>query len=379
MLNRIELENFKCFEVLDLECAPLTLLCGLNGMGKSSVFQGLLALRQSIESGNGPFPDMLLVNGELVNLGTARDVLFDDANDERIRIALSDGKIEMSYDVAFKHGDFRDHMVADRETATNVSPDWKDVPPIGGSLMYVDAERVGPRRLYRLAETFSRRGNVGTRCELALAHLVSRQDDGLRHDDPRVVGPGSRRMLSVLNHWLSGVSPGAHLQLEEIVDADAVFARFSFSRSGDVQSRAFRATNVGFGLSYTLPVLIALLSPRGTLCLIENPEAHLHPQGQVRLAELAVRATKAGVQVIAETHSDHFMDGVRVAVHEGHAEPNDVSFHYFERVDGKSRVVSPRIDSNGRLSEWPTGFFDQREKNLAKLIVPRQKNERNGT
>ena len=127
--------------------------------------------------------------------------------------------------------------------------------------------------------------------------------------------------------------------------------------------------NVGFGLSYILPVLTALLSAPGSLCLIENPEAHLHPRGQTRLADLAVRASLAGVQVIAETHSDHFIDGVRIAVRDGLIQPYLTAFHYFERDGGKTVVSSPEVDTDGRLSAWPAGFFDQHEENLARLVA----------
>lgn len=375
MLSQIKIENFKCFEKIDVDCASLTLLCGLNGMGKSSVFQAILALRQSIEAAQFTVPTELLVNGNQVNLGTGRDVLFEDAKDERIRITLFDNAIEKPYDLSFQYLEALEQLIIEEESETyqwGSDRGWNDAPPVGGDVVYVDAERVGPRTLYPLAETFSRRGDVGIRSEFALAHLVARQGFVFPETDPRVSEQGSRRMLSVLEVWLSGVSPGVHLHLEPIVDADALLTRFSFSRAGDVESRAYRATNVGFGLSYALPVLIALLSPPGTLCLIENPEAHLHPQGQTKLAELAVRASKAGVQVMVETHSDHFMDGVRVAVHEGIAAPEDVAFHYFERVHGQSKIKSPKIDADGRLSEWPPGFFDQHDKNLAKLLVPRQ-------
>ena len=129
--------------------------------------------------------------------------------------------------------------------------------------------------------------------------------------------------------------------------------------------------NVGFGLSYTLPVLTALLAPKGSMCLIENPEAHLHPRGQTKLAELAVRASLAGVQVVIETHSDHFMDGIRIAVRDWLIAPEQIAFHYFERQDGKSVVTSPSLDADGRLSSWPAGFFDQHEENLARLIAPK--------
>ena len=154
-------------------------------------------------------------------------------------------------------------------------------------------------------------------------------------------------------------------------EADAVIVGFSFDSPGDVASRRYRATNVGFGLSYTLPVIVALLAPSDTLCLIENPEAHLHPRGQTKLAELAVRAAMAGVQIIAETHSDHFMDGVRIAVRNGLIRPEDVAFHYFDRDGGRTTVSSPHVAADGRLSEWPAGFFDQHEDNLIKLLGPK--------
>ena len=159
--------------------------------------------------------------------------------------------------------------------------------------------------------------------------------------------------------------------METIQEADAIISGFSFDRPGDVPTRRYRATNVGFGLSYTLPVLAALLSPPGSLCLIENPEAHLHPRGQTKLADLAVRASLAGVQVIVETHSDHFIDGVRIAVRDGLIRPDQTAFHYFEREGGKTVVSSPQVDADGRLSSWPAGFFDQHEENLARLIAPK--------
>jgi predicted ATPase len=114
-----------------------------------------------------------------------------------------------------------------------------------------------------------------------------------------------------------------------------------------------------------------MLAEPGTLCLIENPEAHLHPRGQTKLAELAVRASLADVQVIVETHSDHFMDGVRIAVRDGLTSPDKTAIHYFERPDGETVVTSPQIDGDGRLSAWPDGFFDQHEENLEKLLAPR--------
>ena len=374
MLRNIKLSNFKCFESLDLPCAPLMLLCGLNGMGKSSVIQALLMLRQSIDAARYVLPDELILGGPLTDLGTGADILFEDAQRNIIGIQLHHDKIPTPYGLNFEYISYADRLltVTDSELHDNgPAKGWEDAPPIGGDLFYVHAERIGPRKHYPLSETAARRGDMGSRSELALSYWNSRQDILLPEDDPRRAGLKARTLSAILEHWLGAVSPGAHLLLDAIPDADALLARFSFDRPMDVGTRPYRATNVGFGLSYILPVLIALLAPPGTLCLIENPEAHIHPQGQTKIAELAVRASMAGVQIIAETHSDHFMDGVRIAVRDGLIPPEQTAFHYFERVDGKTVLSSPQIDADGRLSSWPAGFFDQHDENMARLLEPK--------
>ena len=374
MLRRIKLSNFKCFENLDMSLAPLTLLSGLNGMGKSSVIQSLLVLRQSIIANGNVIPDELILSGDLADLGTGADVLFEDAQNSTIRIAIYQDNIPTPYGLSFEYVGCADrlHTSTDSELHDGGLPnEWLSVPPFGRDLIYVNAERIGPRKHYPLSDAAARRGDIGSRGEFALNYWNSRKDHVLSEDDPRSVGQSARKLSAILEHWLDSVSPGAHLWLDTIPDADALLARFSFDRPRDVETRPYRATNVGFGLSYTLPVLISLLAPPGTLCLIENPEAHLHPQGQAKLAELAVLASNAGLQIIVETHSDHFLDGVRVAVHDRLILPEQVAIHYFERIDGKAVISSPIIDSDGRLSIWPPGFFDQHEKNLVKLLVPR--------
>ncbi|ETX04888.1 MAG: hypothetical protein ETSY2_26250, partial [Candidatus Entotheonella gemina] len=173
--------------------------------------------------------------------------------------------------------------------------------------------------------------------------------------------------------WLHEISPGVRLDLQGIREVDLARAGFAFEREGDIPTRFFRSTNVGFGLSYVLPVVVALLAAdREGLVILENPEAHLHPRGQTRVAELAARAAASGIQVILETHSDHILDGIRIAVRKGIIPPERTVFHYFERKGARAEITTPQIDSNGRLDFWPEGFFDQHEQNLAALIAPRE-------
>ena len=375
MLRGIRLKNFKCFEDLELPCSPMTLLCGLNGMGKSTVIQALLLLRQSFTTGELR-RGRLVLGGEFADLGTGIDVLFEYAESDLVEFELRHAEIPTPFRLSLEYLADADQLQSDdaafaEGTSSEVLKQWGEVPPLGGKVFYVNAERIGPRKFYDLSETFARLGSLGARGEYALNYLHARQEETLPSTDPRCSGHGEQGLLQLVEHWLQAVTPGAHLDLEPIPKADAIISGFSFDRPGDVPTRRYRATNVGFGLSYTLPVLVALLSPPGSLCLIENPEAHLHPRGQTKLADLAVRASLAGVQVIAETHSDHFIDGVRIAVRDGLTRPDQTAFHYFEREGGKSVVTSPQVDADGRLSSWPAGFFDQHEENLARLIAPK--------
>ena len=393
MLRKVTLKNFKCFDHLDLECASLNLLCGLNGMGKSSLIQALLVLRQSFETGELHRGELVLA-GERVDLGTGRDVLFDNAERDVLGFCILSNEAESPFEMEFTYSPESDQLSAVLENKGSQSAnkgakvndefqtkrdmeydcipeDWKSLPPFGGTLLYVDAERVGPRKFYPLSYTLSRRKDFGARSEYAWNYLIEHQNDLLPVEDPRYLESDTNKIGDIVEVWLQHISPGVHLQLDRVIPADSLIAGFSFDRPGDVPSRPYRATNVGFGLSYTLPVILALLAEPGTLCLIENPESHLHPLGQTKLAELAARASKAGVQVFVETHSDHFMDGVRIAVRDGLIGPEETAFHYFQRDGSRSVVTSPLLDEDGRLSQWPVGFFDQHATNMMKLLAPR--------
>ena len=287
MLTELRLTNFKAFEALALRCAPITLLCGVNGTGKSSVIQALLLLHQSAASGALRPPNMQLeLAGDLAEIGTGRDALYEDASTDALSFELYGTEVDepctMTFRVLPDEGGHSDQLLADH---AQVGDDWWEVPPLGSNFHYVNAERVGPRKSYSHSETLVRRGDLGPRGEYALNFLSERGNSLLPSGDPRLDGATGRRLLDAIDRWMGEISPGAHLSFDKIVEADALLAGFSFDREGDIATRRFRATNVGFGLSYTLPVLTALLAVPRSLCLIENPEAHLHPRGQTRMAE----------------------------------------------------------------------------------------------
>ena len=376
MLTNIKINNFKSLIDLDLRCAPLTLLTGMNGAGKSSVFQALLMLRQTFQSGgleagqatlNGPYislnTDIHRTQSSIVDL----ELMHTDVR-RPCEISLSAGspyRPRRDWNDPDAHGPW---VVREPPTRTSIPDDWRDVPPLGGDLVYVSADRSGPLVSYARSDLNAQNKDLGTRGEFVINYLSNTGVGDLPQRDIRALGE-YLSLSDTVDYWLGEISPGATLKIEDWEDDKPISAYFSFD--GSIGS-GFPAVNVGFGLTHCLPVIVALLMPRSTQCLIENPEAHLHPRGQSTLAELAARAVKSGVQVFVETHSDHFIDGIRVAVREGVLSPNEVVFHYFERQGDETTVTSPVIDSDGRLSEWPAGFFDQHEMNLVRLLRPIQ-------
>lgn len=365
----------------------LTLLTGLNGMGKSSVIQAMLALRQSFETGVLNKGE-LATSGAYIDLGSVSDVLFEGAEKDEIEIAVrtsEDPEADNSFlfDVSLEKNSARaaDFTVFDRalkslvggaETPLISNSDSPDRPEIS-TFHYLCAERNGPRKYLPMSRARADALELGCQGEFVLHALqVHGEKPLLSPDDRRLFPEAGSRLGDQVEAWLGAISPGVRLSLTPVPDADLIVGAFSFGQSGMLRSRNYRATNVGFGLSYVLPVLVALLAtPKGGLVIIENPEAHMHPQGQTKLGELCARAAASGVQVVIESHSDHLMDGMRIAIREGLVSNDSVIFHYFSRRDGVVIRNSPAIDQEGRVSEWPEGFFDQHRRNAASLIRPK--------
>jgi predicted ATPase len=114
-------------------------------------------------------------------------------------------------------------------------------------------------------------------------------------------------------------------------------------------------------MSRTLPMLTALrVADEGRLVYIEEPEIHLHPRAQVKLADILAGAAGRGVRVVAETHSTLLLTAIQTLVAKGQLNPELVKFHWFQRdpKTGVTEVTSTDLDENGAFSDsdWPEDF-----------------------
>lgn len=119
--------------------------------------------------------------------------------------------------------------------------------------------------------------------------------------------------------------------------------------------------DVGFGVSQTLPVLVALLAAqKDSIVYIEQPELHLHPNAQFRLAEIVGSAIRRGVKVIIETHSSLFIKGIQISVARNEIPFEKVSLNWFTQnaESGDTEISSVHMDSLGRFGDWPVDFDD---------------------
>ncbi len=200
---------------------------------------------------------------------------------------------------------------------------------------------------------------LGSKGEYTAHFLYLYQDDEIPNNKLNHPSANSLTLGDQVEAWMGEISPGTRIKVTPNYGIDVISLQFSYGLSND-----YRSTNIGFGVTYTLPIIVAVLaSEPGTLILLENPEAHLHPKGQAKIGELLALAASCGVQIIVETHSDHVLNGIRLAVHDGKIEPEDVQLHYFKRQEKErimvSEVISPNINRNGRIDQWPDGFFDE--------------------
>lgn len=357
MISAITMKNFKCFQDQTIRISPLTLLSGINSSGKSTVIQSLLLLRQSY---NERLLDKgLSLNGEYVDVGTGKDVLFERANEpEEITIGIEvDGLMQHLW--VF---DYTSHVnFLPLEAAIEIPK----VSLFTDQFEYLSAERIGPRSTY-LKSTFmvaehEHLGKMGEYTQHYL-HLYGRKP--ILNTRVCLDEWQERDLLSLVQKWLNSISPGVRIETSEYAYTDLVGMQYKYADKE--VSNPYRPANVGFGVSFILPVVVALLKAReGDLLIIENPEAHLHPKGQRMMGELMSRAVSGGVQVLTETHSDHILNGVRLSVRKGILEPTQVALHYLSKSDvGEHQLQTPIIKNDGRLDYWPDGFFDEWDKAL---------------
>jgi predicted ATPase len=119
-------------------------------------------------------------------------------------------------------------------------------------------------------------------------------------------------------------------------------------------------TDVGFGVSQILPVLVlCYYAPPGSILIFEQPEIHLHPSVQSGLSDVFIDVIKnRNMQIIIESHSEHLLRRLQRRIAEEQINKEDTAL-YFCQLDneGNSQLNSLQLDEFGNINNWPTNFF----------------------
>ena len=312
MLKFIRTQRFKSLNDVQFPLASINLFSGLNGMGKSSLIQCLLLLRQSHEK-NTLFDKGLLLKGDYVSLGTGKDILAENAEIESIVFTLTwenEAPVNFVY-----HYESKSDLQPIKKDERQINEVVKNKSLLSKQFQYLSADRISPKSSYEVSDYYIRDlnslGNHGEYtahyiAEYGLSHLPIK---ALKHPDSP-----SNSLLDNLDKWMSEISPGVKIHAELQPAMNVVSLNYTFQQGTEMTAN-FKPQNVGFGLTFVLPVLTAILrSSPGDLLIIENPEELLHPAGQSIIVKLCTIAANSRVKHFIEIHSDHFLNGVRVAV-----------------------------------------------------------------
>lgn len=381
MLTNLVVHNFKSLAKLDLPIYDLNILIGPNNSGKTSVFQTLAFLKQSI---NG-----LNFNGPLVNLGSFDELIFKHDEKRELFISFSikprrrnaewsqllctleiardqegvpilrtanvydqheqliaafDSRRQSTVEIRgfipfLRPGVPSEHRVDINAAATLIQKELLEY------LYYISSSRGSVQRGEPLDHRYSDRpSDVGVKGEKTMQVLAHIRDNEQYAE-----------VLSKFNNWAS------HFGIENVIASLSRGPTYELkgrNRMIDVQSNVI---DTGFGLNQLIPVILqCFYAKKGSLVLIEQPEAHLHPKAQADITDMLIDVVNYGNSVMVETHSEHILLRLQRRVAEKQISPERIGIHYFEQMPDGTQVRNISIDKSGNFSgNIPPGFFEE--------------------
>jgi predicted ATPase len=369
MKLNLYIKNFKCFKEQDIALKPLTVLAGANSVGKSTTVQALLLLKAAEDTLLKKETTIALNKPFFLNLGAFKDIVYRNAEKDEIIINVKDNVdypniidkpyIELSISEKNDSPNLLNIDFYSQQYEINAGvykSKWKD-------FYYLNAERIGPRTSYQGgASTF-----IGYQGENSIFVLDNIKDKTLKKSDIRIFdNQNVETFIRQTELWLQYITSVEDSILTKVIHNVSI---------GFISYKENIPTNVGFGISYVLPIILnGLLAEKGSMFIVENPEAHLHPSGQSRIGQFLARVAASGVQVIVETHSEHVINGMRIAAINDVISNEDVIINFFSKKGNNEQPNVDKIGINemGDLTKFPYGFFDQAIHDTTSIIKTRK-------
>ena len=388
-----------------IEIRNLTVLAGANSSGKSSIMQPLLMLKQTLEAPYDPGP--LKLDGPNVSFTEARQLSTNTNRGRKefqIQIDLNASisvrnKYRLVRTKSSSHVELRQTVYVFNKVRTvfDSAMSKEDIvrvfrkqglPSIRNDEAPISAKMLRERSF--LSPELQGRGSTSsftyhTQFLETIVELI--HVPGIRSSlkgaypsaytfDNRFTGTFDQYIGGVVLIWQETNDQHYTKLIQNLSDLKLT-SYIAANRQNDVQielsvGRALHSSSddivkiahVGLGVPQILPVLVALLvAEPGQLVYIEQPELHLHPRAQVKLAEIIADAANRGVRVVIETHSDLLILGIQTLVAEGKLSTDNAIFHWFTRDDeGVTYINSTELEKDGAFKDgsWPEDFAEVR-------------------
>ncbi len=409
---KIAVERYKSiYEKKEILIDGLTILSGSNSSGKSSFMQPFLILKQTLEKQYDS--GCLILNGENAKLTDAKQIISkvrknkdkffslyfsDEESSSKICYEYRRGtgflpkessmlgnksKHEITLNLKMKHEEIKETIGREKEFGfmdeyakrQKIKPQWKTIQ----KKCFIIAEY---KSRDKKPSFFSAGIDPTYQLEKFIRGLI--HVPGLRGNPERKysiaesesVFPGSfeKYVASIISIWSKRSKLDKHNLLVEQLNYLGLASFIKVKRTDDTSieiniSRKIKnadedcvnVADVGFGVSQTLPVLVALLTAKkGQHVYIEQPELHLHPKAQFKLAEIIKSAMDRGVRIIIETHSSLLIRGIQTKIAKKEIDYNKVSLNWFSQDEesGETVINTETPDELGAIGDWPSDFDD---------------------
>jgi predicted ATPase len=245
-----------------------------------------------------------------------------------------------------------------------------------GRLYYLGPLRKHPRRIYGWSGDTPE--SVGQEGEFTIAAILAAAAAGRQLNR----GSGKRQYLfdTFVAQWLKDLGIIADFSVRPVAPGRKEYEVLVKTHAS---ASEVKITDVGFGVSQVLPALVqAFYCPPHSTVWMEQPEIHLHPQVQAELADVFISAIQArengkerNVQLIVESHSEHFLNRLQRRLAEGVITPDDVAIYFCKHTtDGAAELEPLRLNLYGEIENWPDNFFgDEMADMTARTVAAMQR------
>ncbi len=433
MINKLRIENFKAWQDTgEMRIAPLTIFCGNNSSGKSSIAQFLLMLKQTIES----YDRLRVLNlgdkDSIIDLGTYADIINEHKINKRLKfeVGFSVDDIEfknsksknkqygpfnkMDFGAEISFNDIESRIILEKMhyflqngssvrfsfekktkkyelhaegynlvkrqmrvwdlpqpenffgfpneavayyQNTGFLPDLSlSVNNLLKSIYYVGPLRENPARQYMYSGEIPQDvGIVGDRAVNAILAAKNRKISK---------GPNKNAIAfeKLIAEWLVTMQLISSFRIAPIAKGRK---EYEVKLKIHKDSTEVLITDVGFGISQVLPVIVqSFYTPANSILLFEQPEIHLHPSVQAYLADVFMEACKSrengkarNTQIIVESHSEHLIRRIQRRIAEEKVDAKDVAIYFVSQNEGRAELKEMKIDLFGNILNWPDNFF----------------------